>query len=130
MANPKIRFKERGYHGYLIKEPVATRLLRGIIPTNDYDCWLWNGATDIRGRGRIMVDGKLKLASRVAYEVFTGEIPESMNVCHTCDNPLCVNPFHLFLGTQVDNIKDRESKNRGSAKRQPRGWHGRFICQV
>ena len=117
--------RPRGYHGYFTKEPLRLRFMRHINLTDT--CWLWAGGRDVRGRGRVSVNGKLKLASRVAYEIFNGTIPSGMNVCHTCDNHLCVNPDHLFIGSQFDNIADRENKNRGSANHQKRDWHGRFI---
>ena len=77
-------------------------------------CWEWQAHT-VRGYGGIKVDCKTKKAHRVAWELTSGPIPEDMCVLHKCDNPLCVNPSHLFLGTQSDNIQDRVSKGRCSA---------------
>lgn len=78
------------------------------------NCWLWTASTrGNNGYGGFRVNKtSIRLAHNVAYELYKGEIPEGQRVLHTCDNPLCVNPTHLFLGTQIDNIKDRDMKGR------------------
>lgn len=81
------------------------------------DCWVWVAAHDIAGYGRIKIDGKLKLAHRAIYEWIHGKIPDGMFICHHCDNPACVNPDHLFLGTRSDNMKDAARKGRLSFPR-------------
>lgn len=68
--------------------------------------------------GRLRVNGKDILAHRYAYQLCHGEIPVGMCVLHRCDNPKCCNPAHLFLGTQLDNVKDRDAKGRCGAKGQ------------
>lgn len=79
-------------------------------------CWNWTGGCNTPGYGQIrMGDGiksKRMLSHRVAYELAYGEIPDGLLVCHRCDNPLCCNPTHLFLGTNADNAKDKVSKGR------------------
>ena len=85
------------------------------------DCWIWQGAKLTDGYGMISLDYKTKRVHRVAYEYFVGPIGDKV-VCHKCDNPLCINPKHLFLGTQLDNIKDMVSKGRNS---NYRGWVGK-----
>lgn len=78
-------------------------------------CWEWQGATNSMGYGRLSNgDGKPKtlLAHRVAWQCVRGRIPKGMCVCHRCDNPLCVRPSHLFLGTRGDNMRDMYAKGR------------------
>jgi hypothetical protein len=100
------------------KENVLQRLMRHVEYDEASGCWEWVGSKR-NGYGRMIVgsrtDGTRKSVSahRVSYELEHGEeIPAGMEVCHKCDNPCCVNPFHLFLGTRQDNIDDRERKGR------------------
>lgn len=75
-------------------------------------CWEWTGAVSEHGYGRIKVDGINCLAPRMSWCLFKGNIPRDICVLHKCDNRLCINPKHLFLGTRVDNIRDMVKKNR------------------
>lgn len=76
-------------------------------------CWVWVGAKIGRGYGRIKIDGNTLYSHRVAYTLYKGLIPNDMHVLHSCDNPCCVRPDHLFLGTHQENMQDREIKGRG-----------------
>lgn len=81
----------------------------GKVDISSHDgCWLWTAHCNKGGYGKI--DGKI--ASRVSWELTNGAIPEGLDVCHHCDNPKCVNPTHLFLGTASDNLKDSVLKGR------------------
>lgn len=79
-------------------------------------CWIWNAATRSTGYGVFSFNGKPETASRVSYRLYCGDIPNGLHVLHKCDNRICVNPEHLFLGTNKDNVEDRKSKGRRAGR--------------
>jgi hypothetical protein len=88
-------------------------------------CWIWLGLKSQKGYGSISYQGKGVRTHRLAWQLTNGQIPPGMMVCHSCDNPSCINPDHLFLGTNSDNQKDRVSKgrkNRGEFKKGESHW--------
>jgi len=77
------------------------------------DCWIWNAAKNRKGYGQFRVDGKLWISHRLVWTLAHGEIPKGMHVLHTtCDNPSCVRPDHLSIGTNQDNVDDKMRKKR------------------
>jgi hypothetical protein len=83
------------------------------IPEPMSGCWIWLGATNgVRGYGKITVKGTYQLAHRIAWRLFNGPINDGAFCLHRCDNPLCVNPQHLSLGTHSDNMEDATLKGR------------------
>lgn len=75
-------------------------------------CWEWTGYTNNRGYGSLHFQGKAHRSHRFSYQLHYGVDPKDLYVCHKCDNPSCVNPKHLFLGSQTDNMQDKIIKGR------------------
>lgn len=83
------------------------------IPEPNSGCWIWISACTNKGYGHMWVAGRwYEKAHRLSYLLHKGAIPSQQRVCHRCDNPHCVNPDHLWLGTQMQNINDAMAKGR------------------
>jgi hypothetical protein len=100
--------------GSKLGERQLARFMRRVNKTES--CWEWMGARIASGYGRVILDSHAYLCHRVSYSHFNGPIPSGMIVRHSCDNPCCVNPAHLLIGTYADNGKDKSDRGR-----QPKG---------
>lgn len=104
--------------------PAIDRVLKNIDIVPFSGCWIFMGATNHFGYGIVGTGRRgepTDRAHRIAYKHFKSDIPTGMFVCHTCDVPACCNPYHLFLGTNQDNVNDMVRKKRNS--KPPRNPH-------
>jgi hypothetical protein len=102
------------------KSPFASlkdAFLSHLIPGLPTECWVWPDCKSKAGYGQFTYQSTRYYAHRAAYEIFCGSIPSGLDILHTCDNPPCCNPAHLWAGTALDNINDMISKGR--ARRTP-----------
>lgn len=88
------------------------RFWRKVKKRQSHECWDWAGVCDTSGYGQIEINRKSIKTHRFSWEIHFGKIPDEMCILHYCDNPKCVNPNHLWLGTKKDNSDDKVNKNR------------------
>lgn len=101
--------------------PLVERFWPKVEKPSGDGCWVWTGCRVKKGYGIVRLDRSERMASvhRVSWALHNGPIPDGLLVLHRCDNPPCVNPDHLFLGTHTDNMKDMVRKGRQSKKLTP-----------
>lgn len=100
--------------GKRMKGPMVLRFPQNFTKGKNDDCWPWTGWFNSNGYGQIKDGNKALLAHRVSYALHVGDIPPGMCVIHRCDNPACVNPNHLRLGSKVENNLDKVVRDRCS----------------
>jgi len=98
--------------GRFISRSLADRFWEKVDKQGPDECWEWIGGKHNKGYGQIQAYSRLDKAHRVSWMINNGPIPENMCVLHHCDNPSCVNPAHLWLGTNADNVRDKMEKGR------------------
>jgi hypothetical protein len=108
--------------GKLILSP-EIRFWSRVKQAGSDECWEWTAAKHKFGYGMLGVDNKVVYAHRFSWELHFGIIPDGLEVLHSCDNPPCCNPRHLFLGTQRDNVVDMGNKNRRNGGSMPGEAH-------
>ncbi len=101
------------YRKTTIMEAISERLI-----FSNNGCWEFCGAATAQGYGHINYQGRLQFVHRIVFRIMKGRIPYEMLVLHSCDNPRCCNPDHLFLGTHKDNTADMIAKDR-------QGWNNK-----
>jgi len=110
--------------------PLEERFWSKVDIRNPFECWPWLAAVRRKdeGYGAFWINGHHQPASRIAYSLIFHNVPINLQVCHHCDNPSCCNPEHLFLGTNIDNVQDRDKKGRGASgeKKRTSTWS---FCQ-
>jgi hypothetical protein len=87
-------------------------------------CWIWAASRDDKGYGTFGFDGVVQKAHRVAYQLSVGPIPDGAHILHSCDNPPCVNPAHLRVGTRSDNMRDKVARGRDHNTQKTECIHG------
>lgn len=121
-SNPPIKKKE-----FLT---INEMFLSGFIKGDSDECWNWIKSKNQDGYGRMMWERKTYCAHRISYRFYFGDFDQSLCVCHKCDNPSCVNPNHLFLGTHKDNMIDRDKKNRNSGAKGEKNSKAKFNKKI
>ena len=108
---------KKSYKKLLTKENISEFYIE-----DENRCWNWRFGRGVGDYGSIYYDHKTQSAHRVVYELFKGPIPDGLLVCHTCDNPPCINPDHLWVGTYHDNLMD--AMNKGRLRWAKKHWVG------
>jgi len=112
------------------KRDIKERFEEKFKVNEETGCWEWQYSLNIGGYGKFTIGHQTyEVAHRSSYKIYKGEIPKGLLVCHTCDNRICVNPEHLFLGTHLDNNRDCAKKGRTKRVDHPSIGHYKKGCK-
>ncbi len=95
----------------MYSDSIIERFWSKVEVDSETECWNWKAFRDKNGYGVISINGKIRKAHRISFHIHYRRLP-LLNICHSCDNPACCNPHHLWEGTQGDNMKDMADKGR------------------
>jgi hypothetical protein len=117
-----------GWRSSVTAKNTPQKFFKKAVP-DVFGCWLWTGGCNACGYGIVRYRGLQRLAHRAAWEICYGPIPDGMGVLHRCDCPPCINPAHLFLGTQADNVADMERKKRSNHPHSQNHGRAKFTAE-
>lgn len=118
-VGPIMNTRDRGRRIPVMTELEVARFYAAVASCGKDECWPWQLYIRYNGYGQFMMNQKPFLAHRVAYFLAFGDFDASKSVCHQCDNRVCCNPAHLFLGTHADNVRDMYKKGRAVCQLRP-----------